>query len=325
MSSSQPIVSVVIPYHNEGHLVNRTLESVCEQQVELPVEIVLVDDASDAPPPIVDAFASRVTYVRTERSLHAAGARNLGVSQARGEYICFLDADDVYLPGRLSTHVSFLDEHPHVGMVGGPLYVHRNGQRFHVPNLIRTCYPWLDGAQGVLPEAAKRDICVQYLFHTGALTVRRELLHSLKGLDQRYRWAAEWDLQVRVAQVAAIGYVPMPAQRYLCRSGSITSTSNPAKQVSAARMYRNWRSSIEGLPPYHRRVLRERESRSLLLAAQLYLEDDLHPRQALSCALRSVRTKPSVWGLRSSVRSIVHLLARGARAERTAREDNTVA
>src|SRR5262245_29393223 len=102
--------------------------------------------------------------------------------------------------------------------------------------------------------------------------IRRSAFEQVGGFLEDTRWGEDWDLGVRLAQVGKVGFVPTPGMRYLCRSGSLSSTQNPAKNASAARVFRSWRRTIRGLPFRYRWNLRCWERENLLLAAQLYWE-----------------------------------------------------
>src|SRR5438128_2639605 len=116
--SVRPSLSVIITYHNEGSLLARALDSVWAQTFSGAVEIVLVDDASDARPDLRAEYRWPVRLVRSEKNIGAPAARNLGVAHSEGDLVCFLDADDVYLADRISSHVNFLEGHPDLVMVG---------------------------------------------------------------------------------------------------------------------------------------------------------------------------------------------------------------
>src|SRR5687767_9024 len=101
MANEGSLVSVIVPYHNEGELLTRALASIAEQTHRGPIEVVVVDDASEVRPAVPDGLGMPVRLVRAERNLYAGGARNLGIRESRGEFVAFLDADDVYLPEKL--------------------------------------------------------------------------------------------------------------------------------------------------------------------------------------------------------------------------------
>ena len=120
-SEQAGLVSVVIIFLNEERYLSEAIESVLAQDYP-HWELLLVDDgSSDSSPEIARAFANRDQRIRclahpgrANRGMSAS--RNLGLSQARGEYVAFLDADDIYLPQRLSRHLEVLRAYPDVAM-----------------------------------------------------------------------------------------------------------------------------------------------------------------------------------------------------------------
>jgi len=111
-----PTVSVVIAAFDAERFLADTLDSVIAQD-HPALEIVLVDDGStDATPAVAQSYGDAVTYVRQEnRGLGAA--QNLGLSVARGEYVSFVDADDVWLPTKTSRELAVLTDRPAVDLV----------------------------------------------------------------------------------------------------------------------------------------------------------------------------------------------------------------
>jgi glycosyltransferase involved in cell wall biosynthesis len=306
-----PDVSLIVTYFNEGDLLHRALQSIEQLRYPGNIEALVVDDSSEVPPTIPAGLSLPVRIVRSERNLYAGGARNLGLANTSGELVGFLDADDVYLPNKLEVQVGFLTVHPEVGLVGGPYFVHESEEiRLEIPHVIRECYPEYASRECILPASFRFDLCVFYGFNTGQMLFRRSVLAAVEGFDESHRWGEEWDLLVKIAQRAPIGYLPVPTYRYLCRDrGSITSTKNPEKYATASRMFREWRNEICGLPPSHRNAIRKREQEWHLLAAQLYLEHRNDALSALKESLNSLRCRPSIWGIRSSVRSGLRLAA----------------
>lgn len=305
-----PDVSVIVTYFNEGDLLHRALNSIDALSYPRNIEVVVVDDASEIPPTIPEGLSLPVRIVRSERNLYAGGARNVGLANTSAEFVAFLDADDVYLPNKLEDQMAFLTAHPEAGLVGGPYFVHEKGRVWlEVPHVVRECYPECGSAECVLPRSVGHDLCLFYGFNTGQILFRRSTLEAVAGFDESYRWGEEWDLLVRIAQHAPIGYLPVPTYRYLCRNaGSIVSTKNPEKYATASRMFRKWRHEVRGLPASYRNIIRKREQEWRLLAAQLYLENRGDARSALAQSLNSMRSGPSVWGVRSVIRSGLHLV-----------------
>ena len=115
------LISVVIPTYNTGHLISDAVESVLNQSYRR-VEVVVVDDGStDNTRQVVAAISDkdpRVNYVYQENK-GLGGARNTGIYRARGDYLAFLDADDVFLPSKLKIQANMLDANPDLGLVAG--------------------------------------------------------------------------------------------------------------------------------------------------------------------------------------------------------------
>jgi len=113
--SDEPTVSVVIPAYNAERYIGETLESVLAQTYR-DFEVVVVDDGStDGTREIVRGYGEPVRLVEQPNSGPAA-ARNRGVREARGEFIAFIDADDLWLPEKLALQVPLFDDEE-VGLV----------------------------------------------------------------------------------------------------------------------------------------------------------------------------------------------------------------
>ena len=126
-SDATPRVSVIMIFLNCRAFIAEAIGSVRSQSFN-QWELVLVDDGSDdgsyeVAATLAAADPARVRLVQhPDRGNHGTGAsRNLGLSHCRGEFVAFLDADDVYLPNRLQRHVELLDRHPEVSLVQGPV------------------------------------------------------------------------------------------------------------------------------------------------------------------------------------------------------------
>ena len=117
---TSPKVSVIIATYNRAALLPRAVNSVLAQTYT-DFELIIVDDrSSDDTQEVIRTFTDpRIRVIRHEANRGAAAARNTGISEARGEYIAFLDDDDECMPNRLADQVSVLDANPDVGMVYG--------------------------------------------------------------------------------------------------------------------------------------------------------------------------------------------------------------
>lgn len=113
MSNAELQFTVVVPTYNRARFIGRTLRSVLEQ-VYCNYEVVVVDDAStDDTEQVISAISdSRIRYIRQKVNLERGAARNCGIRNARGQYVTFLDSDDLLKPSFLAEAADYIREHP---------------------------------------------------------------------------------------------------------------------------------------------------------------------------------------------------------------------
>lgn len=106
------LVSVIMPSWNTGKFIAESIESVINQTYT-NWELIIVDDCStDNTDEIVAGFADeRIRYLKNEKNSGAALTRNRAIREARGEWIAFLDSDDLWMPEKLEHQIQFMQEH----------------------------------------------------------------------------------------------------------------------------------------------------------------------------------------------------------------------
>lgn len=145
--ATSPKASIIIVTFNRSAYLRQAIESVLEQTYE-DFEVLVVDDGSsdDTTATVAKFNDSRIVYLRQGNAGRSV-ARNRGMAQARGDYIGFLDDDDLYLPHKLAVQMEYLDGHPEIGLVaGGTRLISADG------TLIREWQTWLDQPQLLLPR-----------------------------------------------------------------------------------------------------------------------------------------------------------------------------
>lgn len=141
-----PFVSVIIPVFNAEFFLKEALLSIIGQKYT-PLEILVVDDGStDNSTEIAHDFPGIKLF--SQPNAGPGAARNRGVRESSGEYLAFLDADDLWLPEKLNTQVSYLKSHPETSLVLG--YVE---QRRWLPGVERTQTPLISRLRGFVPGA----------------------------------------------------------------------------------------------------------------------------------------------------------------------------
>lgn len=123
--NSTPLISVVIPFYNAAQFFRESIESVLSQTYQ-NWELILVDDGSgDESSQIAREYEAahpgkiKLAEHPGRQNRGMSASRNLGIARGQGELIAFLDADDIWLPGKLQQQVSLLQAHPQAGMLYG--------------------------------------------------------------------------------------------------------------------------------------------------------------------------------------------------------------
>lgn len=193
-----PLVSVIIPTFNRAHMLGDAIDSVLQQR-DATFEVIVVDDGSrDDTARIVAAYAGRVRYVR-QCQRGVAAARNAGARLATGRWLAFLDSDDYWLPGKLAAQLAFHTSTPTIEISQtGEIWL-RNGQ-----HLNRHAHHQQPSGDFFLPSLER---C---LVSPSAVMLTRGLFESAGGFDESLTVCEDYDLWLRIARRAAIGFIAKP-------------------------------------------------------------------------------------------------------------------
>jgi len=185
---SQPYVSVVIPVYNGERYLAAAIDSVLTQTYQ-NFEIIVVDDGSkDSTPEILQQYGDRIRAVY-QTNQGVALARNHGIKLAQGEWIAFLDADDVLLPDKLSAQLALAAKHPQLGIIhSGWRRVSATGE------LLMEVEPWHDIPQLTLESWLRWKPVLP-----SAMLFRRSWLEKSGGFDPRFPPAEDTELVLRLS------------------------------------------------------------------------------------------------------------------------------
>lgn len=189
-------ISVVIPVFNRGPLIKATLDSVLAQTLA-PLEILVIDDGStDGSADWIEAhYGNEVRVIRGANG-GVAQARNRGLQEARGEFIAFLDHDDLWLPGKLRLQSEALRDHPDVGVVYCA-WEHFDAGGILPPDDPRVWEPrWFD-EQKRLRQAL---LVGGFLISMSVPLVRTQALREAGGFDPRAQPCDDWDVWIRLSR-----------------------------------------------------------------------------------------------------------------------------
>lgn len=117
INNTQPKVSIIVPTYNRGNFIQEMIESVISQTYD-NWELIIVDDGStDNTAEIITPYISKKIHYYSLEHTGRSFARNFGISKSTGEFIAYLDSDDVFLPTKIEKQVKWLIEHSDDAMV----------------------------------------------------------------------------------------------------------------------------------------------------------------------------------------------------------------
>jgi len=200
-----PSVSVVIPTLNRREWIGASVRSVLAQTFQ-DLEVIVVDDGSDdgTPELLAAEFGDRIRVVSLPHNHGRSAARNVGWALARGEFVAFLDSDDLWLPEKLSRQLPHFDDpavllvHSRVGKTD------RSGERLEAESRELEQAFEVAEARGYGYGGITETWCRMY---TSAVVLRRDLLRRTGGFDPRLSNFEDWDVLWRVARLGRVATV----------------------------------------------------------------------------------------------------------------------
>lgn len=218
-----PAISVVIPCHNAVRFVCSTVRAVLSQS-EFELEVIVVDDGStDGSATAVERDFPSVVVIR-QLNQGVASARNAGVARANHDWIAFVDADDIWLPGKLRAQWNLLRTHPGARMAytGWREWSSKTAEpsRAEVAALVGGSSPENrdDGQSGWLYP----KLLLSCVVWTSTVLVHRSVFDEVGLFDPELRIGEDLDLWLRASRVTPILRVNAPLALYRIHADSLT-------------------------------------------------------------------------------------------------------
>lgn len=261
MRTAEPLVSAIIPTYNRAELVSQAVHSVLNQTYKR-IEIIVVDDGStDNTSEVLKKYEGRIKYIYQERG-ERSKARNKGFRCSGGNYIAFLDSDDLWLPTKIEKQVQVLDNKRDVDVVyTGVQFIDRKGNPY---------------SGEIYWDAPKRQVLYEDLMTnnivtgtTSSVMMRRTCLEKVGLFDEMMNTCEDLDLYRRLAQYYNFHKIELPLVKFRIHGGN---TQNNASETA-----KGWEITIKKLsqdtPPNYEYYKNEAIIKILFRIATLYWQD----------------------------------------------------
>lgn len=211
-----PRVSIIVPTYNCSRFIEKALRSVFAQTYN-DFEVIVVNDGStDNTSTLLEKWSQLIIYLY-QPNQGVSAARNLAISKSSGEFIAYLDADDIWCPTKLEKQVAFLDSYPNIGLVHSDasiidendsiIHQRYNFEKQRSPNQGYCIKELLDYLTIIMPTVIERHEC---------------FIETI-GFDKRLQYAEDYLRWVQLSlEGYAFGYIDEPLVMYRQRAGSLS-------------------------------------------------------------------------------------------------------
>jgi glycosyltransferase involved in cell wall biosynthesis len=212
-----PLISVIIPVYNGEKTIRETIDSVLNQTFQDFELIVINDGSQDTTVEIVEGIQDPRLKLFSYPNAGQAMSRNRGFSHAVGEYISFLDADDLWTPDKLDAQLKALQENPQAAVAySWTNYIDESGQYLRQGSYVK-----------VSGDVFKNLLVVNFLENGSNPLIRAKALAEVGGFDGSLTAAEDWDMWLRLA--ARYHFVAVPSPQILYRVSATSSSANVSK------------------------------------------------------------------------------------------------
>ena len=221
-----PKISVIIPSYNSAHCLPDAIDSILAQDYQ-NLEILVVDDGStDNTKDVINSYINSVKKNRSCRILYVykenggvSSARNVGIENARGEYIAFLDADDTLLENSISQRVAFMEENQEVGIVFTNYYIFANEDKSLSEHKIAYDEIFLTNLKSNSEHNCGDNYIMNKSFYpnflsfrpfpiwTGTVMIRKTILDSVGIFREDISSGEDRDYWMRIIKNHIVGYI----------------------------------------------------------------------------------------------------------------------
>jgi len=221
VTNSEPYISVIIPFFNREDLTIQAIDSVLAQTFQ-NFEILLIDDGSNESIDKIKSIINPKIKRLTQTNKGPAAARNLGMRNAKGKYIAFLDSDDLFLPEKLEFQVKMHENNPHIWLSHTSYhYIDTNNSLLKVQH------------SGIFTGQLYPTILSSCPIATPTVLINRAVVDNNIYYDEEYRISEDIIFYSKIARLSEIMGIDVPLS--LIRISNYTHALNPAAQIIGSK------------------------------------------------------------------------------------------
>lgn len=330
-------VSIVLPAYNCEETIGAAVDS-CLAQTHGDVEVIVVNDGStDGTAQVLARFGGRIRVLHQENAGLAA-ARNAGTRAASGEFVAWMDGDDIASPQRLRIQVAVLAARPDIALVSSDFSAFVSGEPDFDASHIAVYYHCVRRLGGVAAIYPNRDVVGPAdgpvglrwadvhesllsgnFVHPPTVMVRRTVFDEVGIFDESMRYSSDYDLILRIARTGPFAFVDTALLRYRISTKQMSHAAvGGGMPLETVRILEKLRSTDPALYARHQALLRRRCAEQLTIAAEMVGTADR--AMALGLLIRALRSKVLFsWSLRAAAKILLPNAA--ISAIRRARQD----
>ena len=283
-------ISVIIPTYNRAALIGETLESVIRQTRPVD-EIIVVDDGStDNTEKVIRAYSRYITKCIKQPNSGPAAARNRGVREASGEFMAFLDSDDIWVQNKTEMEMEWFAKNEHLDLV----FCHiSNFQENNEKEILEIRNPRIekylvDNASDL--KEILNCLIEENVIGTPSVIVRRSCFDRVGPFDESLKIAEDFDWWLRAARTCRFGFVNAVLVRRRRHPGNLVNDW-VARTEAHLRVLRKFANTESNLPTDTKRLIYEKtmdgyyDLGSYFLKKKRFAEAYLHFRQGVPTKL----------------------------------------
>lgn len=195
-----PLISIVIPAYNMAEYISDALIS-CINQTYQNIEIIVIDDGSkDKTKEVIKKFQKSLSY-HYQENMGVSVARNHGINIAKGEFVAFLDADDIWMPTKIEAQIDIIEKNNDLKAVSCGYGIMDEAGKILMPGLIRANYKSRDHLYKAL------SICQLIPGSASGVLVERKFLNEVGLFNEQLFIGEDWDLWLRIVEKTNIYFI----------------------------------------------------------------------------------------------------------------------